>query len=82
MIGIAPGYSNPWSLVVKFEAQNLLLMLIIMIGLEINFQVLDPRVAADSSTVLECASRSIETALQMCEDLGVRKPDQLLAWVS
>ncbi|CAL1146480.1 unnamed protein product [Cladocopium goreaui] len=48
--------------------------------LEAFLQVLDPRVAADSSTVLECASRSIDAALQICKDLGVPKPDQILAW--
>ncbi|CAK8997589.1 unnamed protein product [Durusdinium trenchii] len=43
-------------------------------------QVLDPRVAADSTTVLETASRSIDFALQLCDELRVPRPNQLLVW--
>ena len=48
---------------------------------EMIWKVLDPRVAADATMVIESGARSIDFARQCCEEKQVRFPDQLLIHV-
>ena len=50
-------------------------------GICLKLWVLDPRVPADSSTIVETLTRNIENVMKLCEQKGVRPPDQLLCWV-
>lgn len=51
-------------------------------NVSLDMWVLDPRSSADSSSVLECACRSIQRAIEECLKRGIKPPTQLIVWVA
>ena len=47
-----------------------------------TWKVLDPRVAADATMVIETGARSIDFARQCCEELKIPFPDQVVIHVN
>ena len=50
-------------------------------GVMLKLWVLDPR-CPSASSVLETMTRTIESAMDRCEEMGVKPPNELLCWVA
>ncbi|CAK9029740.1 RRM domain-containing protein [Durusdinium trenchii] len=75
-----PNGQRPLKSTMNLQRPQLKVQGIWIFNVLLDLYVLDPRVAADSTTVLETASRSIDFALQLCDELRVPRPNQLLVW--
>ena len=51
-------------------------------GVMLKLWVVDPRCPADSSTILETLTRTVEEAIALCHAHGAQPPDQFLCWVA
>lgn len=51
-------------------------------GTLLKLWLLDPRLPADASSVLETMTRSIEQAVALCQARNKPVPDQLLCWAT